>query len=75
MGLAVREAFSMVGGAKPNVAASLVFLIVTILIQLVFIWLVKYLWNTYLTKCVTVVKPIKDVWQMLAVFVILKVLF
>jgi hypothetical protein len=75
MGLAVREAFNMMGGAKPNVVASLAFIVVTILVQLLFIWLVRFLWNTYLTKCITVVKPIKDVWHMLAIFVIFKVLF
>lgn len=71
----VTECFAMAGGAKMSPLNSLLLLVVLIAVQLALVWFAKLLWNMYLTKCVTIVKPIKDVWQMLAVFVLLKVLF
>ena len=71
----VTEGFAMAGGAKMNPLQSVVLLVTLIVVQLALVWFAKLLWNMYLTKCVSIVKPIKDVWQMLAVFVLLKVLF
>ena len=71
----VTECFAMAGGAKMNPLQSVVLLVTLIVVQLALVWFAKLLWNMYLTKCVSIVKPIKDVWQMLAVFVLLKVLF
>jgi hypothetical protein len=71
----LREGFNMMGGAKMAPVNSVLFFVLLIAVQLALIWFAKLLWNMYLTKCVTIVKPIKDIWQMLAVFVLLKVLF
>jgi|TARA_B110000211_G_scaffold180238_1_gene203959 hypothetical protein len=72
----LREGLSMMkGGGVMSPLKSVVTIIFLILIQLAFIWFSKFLWNTYLTKAVSIVKPIKDVWHMLAIFVLLKVLF
>lgn len=73
--LFVSEGFQMMGGAKMKPINSLLFIVLLVIVQLALIWFAKLLWNTHLTKCVTIIKPIKDVWQMLAVFVLLRVLF
>lgn len=35
----------------------------------------KFLWNNYLAKLVSGVKPIDSVWQLLAISILLKMLF
>ena len=64
----------MSGGAKTNPLNVVLVLVLVVAFQLLFVWFAKLLWNTYLVKCVTVVKPVKDVWHMLAVFVLIKLL-
>ena len=71
----LREGLTMMRGGAMSPIKSVLTIIFLILIQPAFIWFSKLLWNTYLTKAVSIVKPIKDVWQMLAIFVLLKVLF
>lgn len=65
----------MNGGARTNPLSMVLVLALVVAFQLLFVWFAKLLWNMYLVKCVTVVKPVKDVWHMLAVFVLIKVLF
>lgn len=65
----------MNGGARSNPLSMVLVLALVVAFQLLFVWFAKLLWNMYLVKCVTVVKPVKDVWHMLAVFVLIKVLF
>ena len=71
----VRESFTLMGGAKMSGLNSVFLLLLVVVMQLALVWFARLLWNTYLTKCVTIVKPIKDLWQMLAIFVLLKILF
>ena len=73
--LFVSEGFNMMGGAKMKPINSVLFIVLLVAIQLALVWFTRLLWNMYLTKAVTIVKPIKDIWQMLGVFVLLRVLF
>ena len=55
-----------------QIIAMVISVIVT---QLLLLLLGKWLWNTYLVKVIPAIKPVKDVWHMLAVFVLIKLLF
>ena len=39
------------------------------------LWLGKYLWNNVLSRVVTVVKPMDNLWQMLGLMVLIGILF
>mgnify|MGYP003683342603 CR=1 FL=1 len=65
----------MSGGAKTSPLQIFIVLVTVIAFQLLFIWFAKFLWNNYLVQSVSVVKPVKDLWQMLAIFVLIKLLF
>jgi len=65
----------MTGGSKTNPLKLFLVIAIVVLLQLVFIWFAKFLWNNYLVKSVTFAKPVKDLWQMLALFVLIKLLF
>ena len=70
----VVDKISMNGGAKTNPLNTLLLIALVIAFQLLFIWFAKVLWNTYLVKVVPV-KPVKDIWNMLGIFVLIKLLF
>ena len=65
----------MSGGSKTNPLQVVLILILVVAFQLLFVWVAKFLWNNYLIKSVTSVKPVKDLWHMLAIFVLIKLLF
>lgn len=71
----VKEGFGMIGGANMKPIHSVLFAVLLVIVQLALLWFTTILWNKYLTKTVTIVKPIKNMWQMLGVFVLLKILF
>ena len=52
--------------------AKLVALVVVNLLVLLF---GKFLWNNYLVKVVSGVKPIESIWHLLAISILLKMLF
>ena len=52
----------------------IIFIISAILTQLLLLMLGKFLWNTYLTKVVTVITPVKSIWQILGVSLLLKLM-
>lgn len=54
-----------------NSAALIISAILTQLLLLIF---GKWLWNSYLVNTVTIVKPIQNIWQLLAVSIIIKLL-
>jgi hypothetical protein len=66
---------AMSGGAKANPLNVVLMIVMVVAFQILFIWFAKLLWNTYLVKSVTFVKPVKDLWHMLAIFVLIKLLF
>jgi hypothetical protein len=65
----------MTGGSKTSPLKIFLVFLTVVLFQVVFIWFAKFLWNNYLVKSVTFAKPVKDLWQMLAIFVLIKLLF
>jgi len=65
----------MSGGAKTNPLQVVLVLTLVVAFQLLFVWFAKFLWNNYLVKSVTAVRPVDDVWHMLAIFVLIKLLF
>ena len=50
------------------------FLLSFVIVNVLLLLLGKFLWNNYLVSAVTVVKPLKDIWQLLAISVLLKLL-
>lgn len=63
------------GGSKVNPLNTLLIVVLVVAFQILFVWFAKVLWNTYLVKVIPAIKPVKDVWHMLAVFVLIKLLF
>lgn len=50
-------------------------LVITTLSFLVVLLLGEYLWNNILVKVTTIAKPAKNVWQVLGVMVLVKLIF
>ena len=50
------------------------FLLSFVIVNVLLLLLGKFLWNNYLVSAVTVVKPLKDIWQLLAISVLFKLL-
>jgi hypothetical protein len=65
------ESFSS-GRVVPSLVISLGTYILFIVLTLLF---GEYLWNHVLVKLVTVVKPIKSVWQLLGLMILFSLLF
>jgi len=63
--------FSM-GKVVPDLLVSLGTYLLFVIITLLF---GEYLWNNILVKLVTVVKPIKSVWQLLGLMILFSLLF
>lgn len=64
------------GFAAEQSDADMVSMVIAFVIaQVVIMFLGRWLWNGFLTKLVTVVKPMKSVWQMLGVSVLLRLLY
>lgn len=59
---------------KTSMAMLVGIMIITLLIFVLFLVLGKYLWNTVLTKCVTVVKPVDSLVQFLGLYVLLHII-
>lgn len=49
-------------------------LLVTLIIGIIFLFVGKSLWNRYLTKCVTGIKPLESVFQFAGIYILLKIL-
>jgi len=57
------------GGVTSN--GNLVVLLVTaVVIQVLLMVLGKYLWNNFLVKAVTIVKPVDSIWTILAISIL-----
>jgi len=67
------------GGALKKVSSSkleMFSLFLSILIvQTILLFAGKYLWNMYLVPAVTTINPIKSVWDLVAISLLLKLLF
>lgn len=50
-------------------------LLAILIAQLILVVIVRWLWNTFLTQAVTVVRPVEDIWTMLGVTVLVRLLF
>ena len=50
------------------------FLLSFVIVNVLLLLLGRFLWNNYLVSAVTVVKPLKDIWQLLAISVLFKLL-
>lgn len=50
-------------------------------IIIVLIWLClvlvlgKYLWNEYAVKCVTIINPLKSVWQLIGIIILVDLIY
>tara|TARA_A100001011_G_C14280575_1_gene831414 strand:+ start:560 stop:790 length:231 start_codon:yes stop_codon:yes gene_type:complete len=64
----------MVLGNHPlaGVIGSLIIYFIVLILVLMF---GEYLWNNFLVKAVTVVKPVTSVWQLLGIIILIKLLF
>ena len=52
--------------------SNLSFLISIIIVQLLVLLFGKYLWNNFLVNVLTIVKPVKNIWQLWAIFILCK---
>ena len=68
--LPVREDFHI--EKKINMSNALPFVLAVITTQIILLMLGKFLWNNYLVKNVTIVKPINSVIDLLAISFLIK---
>lgn len=66
MDYARREGFASSGSDAGAMILALLLVIAVVIVQL---FVVRWLWNNVLTRCVTVVKPIPDLWYTLGLLV------
>ena len=50
------------------------FIIAAILVQLLLLLFVKFLWNNYLVNTITIVNPVKSVWHIWAISILLRLI-
>lgn len=66
------------GALKNNLALStgqtISVVLSIVIVQIILLFAGKYLWNNYLVQAVKIVNPIDNVWTLLAVSVLLKLL-
>jgi hypothetical protein len=75
-GFSQTESFDSPTGFAPTVGKSAIVSTVTLVVMFgLILFLGKYLWNEVLTSLVTVVKPVKSVWQILGLAVLVSLLY
>ena len=65
------------GGAMEKLSSNtkiIATIISFVVVQVTLLFLGKWLWNEYLVKAVTIVKPLESIWQILGVSVLLKLI-
>lgn len=65
------------GGAMETLGnnTKIIVSIATVLImQVILMFLGKWLWNNYLVKAITIVNPLESIWQIMAISVLLQLL-
>lgn len=69
------ETFESKDGVAPSPARmAVVSLIATLIVILILLFVGKYLWNNVLTEMVTCVKPVKSVWYILGLSVLVSLI-
>lgn len=69
------ETFESPNGVAPSPARIALISIVTVFIMLAaLLFIGKYLWNNVLVNLVTIVKPVKSVWQLIGLAILISLL-
>lgn len=66
-----KEGFAGSAGGADSGAAAVIALLMVVLLVVIQLWIVRWLWNTVLVRCVSIARPLPNLWYTLGLLVLI----